>query len=306
MSKIELLKQAFDANAWTYDTSSYAQAVSPAMYDEMVRSYEEKKLVVAPLGEQYDFTKPGHSWTVTIDGAPGAAAAVSETDSVSYTAITNRQVTFTPSEYAAAFQSSYTAMEDGFLDFMANATKKIGYMLSQKKDALAVSTLVSDATTAQIANGKSATTDLTDTDLFSREEILKARNTISGTYYYTPKSVIMAPIQEANLLNEGSIYKANEFGTRSAIADGVIGNLYGMDLYVSDSITATSNVVKAIVLGESISGEQAFGHAFARKATIEMDKDIDHRQLKVVGSERYQFKVLHPDAVVTVASYNAI
>ena len=144
------------------------------------------------------------------------------------------------------------------------------------------------------------------TDTFSREEILKARNTISGTYYYTPKSVIMAPVQEANLLNEGSIYKANEFGTRSAIADGVIGNIYGMNLYVSDSITAASNVVKAIVLGESISGEQAFGHAFARRATIEMDKDIDYRQVKVVGSERYQFQVLHPNAVVTVASYNAV
>ena len=116
----------------------------------------------------------------------------------------------------------------------------------------------------------------------------------------------MAPVQEANLLNEGSIYKANEFGTRSAIADGVIGNIYGMNLYVSDSITASANVVKAIVLGESISGEQAFGHAFSRKAFIEMDKDIDFRQWKVVGSERYEFQVLHPNAVVTVASYNAI
>ena len=302
----ELLKQAFDTtNGWIYDTSSYAKAVAPAKYDEMVKSFEEKNLIVASLGEQYDFRQPGRTWTVTIDAEPGSAAAVvAETDAVSYTAITNRQVTFSPSTKYAAYQASYEQMQDGFLNFMENASKKIGYQLSWKKDSLAVSTIIAGATTTKYANSKSLATDLNSTDVFSRELVLEGRKVV-GKYYYNPSELVIGRDQEADLLNEGSIYKANEFGTRSAISNGLIGNLYGVQIYVSDLIVASSNVAKGFLMGRSGSDEAAFGVAVAQDPMMETKRDIEYRQQKVVGTERYDIKVIHPNAICVLGSYVA-
>jgi len=303
--KNELIKNAFDSNAWVYSDNSYGQAVAPAKYDEMVRDYQSKSLVLAPLAEQFDFTRPGSSWTVTIDAAPTAAALTAETDAAAVSAITNRQVTFTPLEYTKKFEASYTEMEDGFLKFMENASKKIGYAMAQAKDAKCLSTLYAGASSAKYAGTETAASDLTSTDVFNRNLVLRGLNAVK-VLLYRPSELIISNIQEAALLNEGSIYKANEFGTRAAIANGLIGNLYGLNIYVTDAITATSNVEKGLVLGKTGTGEKAFGIATARRATVESDKDIDFRQVKVVGSERYDVQVLHPDAVCTLSSYDNI
>lgn len=302
----ELLKKAFDANAWVYDSNTHGQAVAPAKYDEMVRDYQTKTLVVAPLGEQIDFTRPGSSWTVTIDAAPGAAALTAETDAAAVSAITNRQVTFTPVEYTQKYEASYTEMEDGFLKFMENASKKIGYALGIKKDDVCLAALQSGATHSVFAGaGNSAATDLAAGDVMSRNALLRGLQKIR-TSLYRPDSAIISPIQEAQLLDEGTIYKANEFGTRAAISQGLIGNIYGLDLYVSDSIASVSSVQKAVVLGKTGTGEKAFGIATARLATVESDKDISFRKVEVVGSERYDVKVFHPGAICTVSTWDEI
>lgn len=303
----ELLKKAFDANAWIYIGNSEGQAVAPAKYDEMVRDYQDKTLVVAPLAEQFDFTQPGSTWTVTIDEAPSASALTVETDSAAVSAITNRQVTFTPVEYTKKFEASYTEMEDGFLKFMENASKKIGYAMGLKKDSVCVTTLYAGASNSVFVNSVAAASDLAATDYFNRNAVLRGMNQVR-VGLYRPDSLVISPIQEAALLNEGSIYKANEFGTRAAISNGLIGNLYGLDIYVSDTIAdnVASNVEKAIVLGKTGTGEKAFGVATARRPTVETDKDISFRKVEVVGSERYDVQVLHPDAVCLIGSYDAI
>jgi len=302
----EILKKAFDTtNGWIYDTSSYAKAVAPAKFDEMVMDFASANAVIAPQGRQIDFRKAGRSWTVTVDAAPGAVAAVvAETDAVTYTAITNRQITFTPTTKAAAYQASYEEMQDGFLNFMENASKKIGYQLGLKKDQLAYSTLVAGATGTSYANSKTLATDLNATDLFSPSLILEGRKVI-GKAYYSPADVFIGRDQEADLLDTSNITRANEFGTRSAIANGLLGTLYGIRIFVSDSIVASSNVAKAVLVGKTGSGEQAFGIAVSQNPMLESDKDIEYRQIKVVGTERYDIKVIHPSAVRVLGSYVA-
>lgn len=298
----KLVKRAFDSNAWTYVGNSYGQAVAPAMYDEQVMMYQKKGLVVAPLAKQIDFRKPGHTWTVTVDAAPSAASVLVETDTVGVQAITNRQVTFTPVEYGVKFEGSYTELEDGFLPFMENATEKIGYAMADKKDAIALAALYAGATTTDLVNGKSVTTDLASTDTFNTTAIVDARVTIQ-TYLYKPKDLIISNFQEGSLLKITNIYKANEFGTRSAIANGLIGNLFGFDIYVSDNITATSNVEYALALGKTRTNESSFAIAIARDPKVEMDKDISFRKVLVVGTERYNVQVIHPNAIVKIGTY---
>lgn len=298
----KLIKRAFSSNAWTYVGNSYGQAVAPAMYDEQVLDYQKKNLIVANLARPIDFRRPGSSWTVTVDKAPTAASLVVETDAASVQQIQNRQVTFTPVEYAVEFQASYTEMEDGFLPFMENATEKLGYAMADKKDAVALANLYADATTTSFVNSKTASTDLASTDVIDGTSIVDARVVITQKYY-KPADLLISPFQEGSLLKTENIYKANEFGTRSAIANGLIGNLYGFNIYVSDNILPSSNVEYAVALGRSRTGEAAFAIATARDPRVEMDKDISFRQVKVVGSERYDIKAIHPDAIVAIGTY---
>lgn len=296
MNKKELVKNAFDANAWTYLQSQDAKDVAPAIFEEKVYDYQQKALVVAPQGRQIDFTRPGRSLTVTIDEAPTAASTVIETDAVSYSAITNRQVTFTPLQKAKAYQASRTEMEDGFLEFMGNASKKIGYALAQAKDDLAVTRIVAGATHTVFANGKTAATDVAASDVLDLDLIADARKKIR-TSYYTPASLIVSPVGETQLLKNTNVQKANEFGTRTAIANGLLGSLYGVNIYVSDSIVAANNRESAFMLGLTAGGEESFAHALVRRPTIRMDEDIDFDQIKVVGRERYDIQVIHPGAI---------
>jgi len=302
MNKKELIKRAFSSDAWKYADNTYGQAVAPAMFDENVRDYETKNLVIAPLAEQFDFTRPGRSFTVTVDVAPTAAILTAETDSATTVAITNRQVTFAPIEYTSKYEASYTEMERGFLPFMQNATKKIGYSLAMKKDEVARDALYAGAASTIFVNGVTACTDLASTDTFNTSVIVEARKTLSKALY-SPYAIVIGRDQEADILNIENIYKADEFGTRSAIEKGLIGNLSGFDLFVSDNILPSSHCVKAIALGRSGMGTAPFGHAYSRLPMVETDKDISFRQVFVVGSEMYDFEVLHPSGVLPIGSY---
>lgn len=300
----EMVKRAFDTNAWTYIGNSYGQAVAPAMFDEMVSEYQKKALVVAPLARQIDFRRPGSTWTVTVDVAPAVSALTAETAGAATSAITNRQVTFTPVEYTKKYEASYTEMEDGFLPFMANATEKIGYAMADQKDANAVSVLYSGATTALFVNSVSVATDLASTDTFNLDVIVDARKAI-GKLLYRPYVLLIGRDQEADILKLSDIYNSNKFGSRDALINGLVGGLYGFSIYVSDNITATSNVEYALALGKTQTGEPAFAVAQARDPMVEMDKDITFRQVLVVGSERYDTQVIHPGAVASIGSYVA-
>jgi len=300
----KLIKSAFDANAWTYVGNSYGQAVAPAMFDERVLKFEKKNLVVAPLGRAIDFRRPGSTWTITVDAIPSAAALTAETDAAAVSAITNRQVTFTPVEYTKRYEASYTEMEDGFLPFMENATMKIGYALAEKKDTVSIDALYTGAVSTVLSNGIAAATDIASTDTFNTAMLISARKTIAQSHY-RPYAVVIGLNQEADLLGVDNIFKANEFGSRDAIKNGLIGNLYGFDLFVSDNISSSAHVEYGIALGRTGMGEPAFALATARDPLVEMDKDIDFRLVKVVGSERYDVKVIHPNAVIKLGSYAA-
>lgn len=266
--------------------------------------YQKKALVVAPLARQIDFRRPGSTWTVTVDVAPSASALTVETNAAAVSAITNRQVTFTPVEYTKKYEASYTEMEDGFLPFMGNATEKIGYAMADQKDAKCVSVLYSGATTALFVNSVTHASDLASTDTFTLDVIVDARKAI-GKQLYRPYALLIGRDQEADILKLSDIYNADKFGTRSAIANGLIGGLYGFDIYVSDNITASSNEEYALALGKTQTGEAAFAFATARDPMVEMDKDISFRQVLVVGSERYDVQVIHPGAVASIGSYVA-
>lgn len=303
MNKTELIKRALDTtNGFILSESAEAQAVNPNMWDYKLRDYEEKKLVFTPLAEQFDFRGMGSDYKVTIDEAPSVAAELVETTDVTISAFSTRNVTFTPTEYGAAYQLTRKESVRSFFNAAEKMSKKLGYSLALKKDALAVTCVQDGATTAQLVNSVAATTDLASTDTLNYAAITKAARTIED-YYYTPVELHINATQKQQLLDIGTIHKVDEFGTRAAIQKGIIGELFGLYVIWSHSIPTSSNVAKAVVLGESQTGEKAFGYAIKRDPIIEKEYHALGRYWDIVAHEEYDFQVLHPNAIVTIATY---
>lgn len=306
MNKKEFIKRAydsFDANAFI-TSDAEAIKVNPKIWDTQLRDYQEKNLVYTAVGvQEFDFRKPGRDLTVTVDGAPTAAADVAETAAIAIDPMSNRQVTFTPSERGRGFEVSLSEMEDAFYSTMDNMTKKVAYALAQKKDALGVSTAIAGATTKYVVNDVD-TTAVASTDTLGLADFTRAVRAIKNLLY-TPTEAFINPSQEEQILNITQVQKANEFGTRDAIANGLIGQLFGVKIYVTHSIPTAGNKAKMIVQGTTGSGEKAVGIGVKRDARIEVEQYKQLRKYTVFGHERYDFQVLHPDAIVTVESYAA-
>jgi len=303
MNKKEFLIRALDTSNAFISTDSEAVAVNPNIWDFRLRDYEEKNLVVTPLAEQFDFRGAGVDYKVTIDDAPSSASGLTETVDVTISSFSTRNVTFTPTEYGAAYQITRKEAVRAFFNVAERMVKKLGYSMAQKKDSLAVSTIQDGAGNSVIVNSKSATTDLASTDTLDLASITKAIKLNEEDLYVDNFALLVNYSQKQSLLDITQLQKANEFGTRSAINSGVVGSLFGLNVVVSHSIPTASNVAKAIVLGRSQTGESAFGYAIKRDPIIEREYHARGRFWDIVGHEEYDFKVLHPNAICTIASY---
>jgi len=302
--KKELLKRSLDtSNGFIYSESSEAQSVSRSVWDMRLREYEEANLVVTPLAGVYDFRKDGKDYTIFVDEASSAATALVETTDVTISAISTRSVTFTPTEYGAAYQLTRKAAVRAFFNVADNMVKKLGYSLALKKDALAVAACRTGASNSVIANDV-VSTAIASTDTLNYAALTKARQLIIDDYY-TPEVLVINPIQHKQLLDLGTINKANEFGTRDAIQKGLVGELFGLRVIVGHSISSASSKAKALVLGVSGTGEAAFGYAIKRDPIIEKEYHARGRYWDVVAHEEYNFQVLHPNAICTVETYSA-
>lgn len=307
--KREFIKRAIDSSNGFGTFNSEAEAVNPNIWGMRLRDFEEQNLVLTPQAEQFDFRGPGTDYKVTIDEAPSMAALLVETDDVSISSFTTRNVTFDPKEYGAAYQVSRKEADRAFFNVIQRMTRKLGYSLALKKDRLAYSLLKSSAGNSVIANGVAAVSSLASTDTLGYDDITEAAKLIEEDYY-TPMDLMLSYKQKQDLLDLQSVNNADKFGTRDAIARGMVGELFGLNIWVSHSIqsetTAGSNKVEyAIVLGRSGTGERAFGYAIKRDPIIEREYHARGRYWDIVAHEEYDFKVLHPNAIATIATYHA-
>jgi len=306
MDKREFIKRALDTtNGFILSESAEAQAVNPNIWDYKLREFEEQNLVVTNLAESYDLRGPGSDLKITVDDAPSAAAALVETTDVTISAYSTRNVTYTPTEQGAAYQVTRKEAVRSFFDVMSRMVRKLGYSMALRKDNLAVSVARAGAGNSVIVNDVSVATDIASTDTLNYAAITKAIQENAADYYINSEYLVINYYQEKQLLDLGTINKANEFGTRDAIQKGLIGELFGLKVFVSHSITSSSSRAKALVLAKSGSGEAALGYAIKRDPIIETEYHALGRYWDIVGHEEYDFQVLHPNAICTIETYSA-
>jgi len=304
MQKRELIKRAMDTSNAFISTDSEAVAVNPNIWDYRLRDFEEKMLVFTPLTEQFDFRSAGVDYKVTIDDEPSAAADLTETVDVPISSFSTRNVTFTPTERGAAYQISRKEAVRAFFNVADRMVRKLGYSMALKKDTLGVSTAQAGAGNAIFVNSVSVATDLATTDTLNYSAVTLSARMVEDDQY-TPTKILVNHAGKQQLLDLSSVHKANEFGTRDAVQKGLVGELFGLEIYVSHSIPTVSNVAYALVLGESRTGEQAVGYAIKRDPIIEREYHARGRYWDIVAHEEYDFKVIHPNAICTIGYYVA-
>jgi hypothetical protein len=304
MDKKEFIKRsvgALDANGF-FQTSVGGSAVNPNIWDYNLKKFIEQSIIVTPLAEMIDFRSPGVDFKVTIDLAPSIATAQTDTAAVGVSSFSTRNLVMTPSEYGARYQITKGEAVRAFFNVAEKMVSKLGYSMALKKESLAISTLTASTNNIMV-NSKTAVTAIASTDTFNTSLLLSGIQKMK-LKYYKPKYLVINPVMESALFATANLYKANEFGTRDVIANGYITTLFGVQVFVSD-VLSTGTSAKAILLGETKTGEKAFGYAVKRDPAIERQYFAATRLWDIVGTEEYGFSLFHEDAVWTLQCYAA-
>lgn len=297
------ISKAYDANAFTTAQTS-AGYINPEIWNKEVLRHVEENLVVAPLGKQYNdlLNKPGDTLNITVGVEPAAAAAVAESAAVSITALTKTQVTFTPSEYGAAYQLTNKEKDRAFIDLMQDMTAQLGYQLALKKDDVCVALLQASAGNAVVANGV-ASSAIASSDTIDYDVVVNAATAIKSDKL-RPFVLIVGTEQYGDMLKVAAFRDASQFGG-SVARNGFIGQVIGIDVYETTQIVGSSNKIKAIMLGRDGAGVAPFGVAQKRLPYMETEYHALERYTDIVAVEDYDVKVLRANGICTIESYSA-
>jgi len=275
--------------------------INPAVWNREVLKHVEANLVVSKLGKTYTdlLNKPGTTLYVTVGSEPTSAAAVAESDQVAISSYVVTQVTFTPSEYGAAYQLTNKEKARSFVNLMQDMTQALGYKLARDKDDTVVSLLQSSAGNSVISNGV-VSTDIASTDTLDYDDIVNAKKAIMVDKLF-PKQLIVGAEGYADLLKLQNFRDASQFGGDVA-RTGFIGRVAGLDVYWSTQIVASTTATN-LVLGTDGSGIPSFGICQKVNPYLETEYHALGRYTEIVAVEEYDVQILRANGICTILSY---
>lgn len=305
MDRYEFIKNSigFDSSAFQLQGNTSAAYVNPDIWNRTLLDHEKANLVTMQFARVYNdlLNAPGETLNVTIDAEPTAASALTESVIVPIDTLSFTQITFTPSEYGAAYQVTDKEARRSFVDLMSNITKKLGYRMAVKKDALAVALLQASAGNSIVANGVDSSA-IASSDTLDTDDIINAKKELKKDKY-TPKALIVAVEQEASLMKLSDYKAAYAFGGREVILNGMLGHAVGVDIFSTTQIAPGSSKAKAILLGVNGNGEESFGICVKSNPTIRTQRWERDRVTDFVAVEDYDIKVLHANGICTIETY---
>jgi N4-gp56 family major capsid protein len=304
MNKVELIKNAIDASGFV-STDTEAGYINPDIWNRQLLEHVESNIVVSKKGETYNdlLNQPGEVLNISVDAEPTAASALTETSDVSIDTLTFSQVTFTPTEYGAAYQVSDKEMRRSFFDLMQNISKKLGYRLARKKEALTISTITTNAGNSIVANGV-VSSDIASSDTLDEDDIVDAMKELRVDKF-NPTDLIVSTCQIHQLMKIDTFKQAYAYGGREVILGGELGTIYGLNVSFAHEIVESSNAAKALLLGTTQGGEKAFGICQKSNPALQTEYHALGRYTDFVAVEEYDIQVLHANGICTIETYVA-
>jgi N4-gp56 family major capsid protein len=303
MNEYEVIQNAIDANGFV-TTAASGSLVNPTYWNHQLLAFLEARLAIADKAKVYDdiLGQDGASFKVTIDAAPTAAASVAETADVTVTAYeTVTQVTFTPTEYAKAYSLSDKEARRSFFSAMDNMTRKLAYALALNRDNAAVTLLTATTNPSVIVNSV-AFTALASSDTLDYNTIVNAVTTIRAAKMI-PRYLFVSPAGLGQLSKLSQFVQVQQAGSDQTLREGLIGRIYGLDVYWTTQIAPSSNKTKAIVLGVDQMGDPTFGIGRKALPTVRTQRFELGRYTNVVAVEEWDMEMLRTAGVCLVCHY---
>jgi len=264
----------------------YANIVQSALYTL------SEQTVIRPVVRNYNMSgTPGLTAQVPIYPAIDAAGVADGTD-LSNTAFNTTSKTITAAEVGVMVELTDLAAESATDDVAAAIGRQIGDAMAKKVDT-DLAALFSGFS-SQINKAEAA---VTVDDIFKAAATLRA-NQAPGNYV-----AVLHPYQaydlKSQLTNAGATmsHSLSDVGN-TALMDGFIGRIAGVDIFESTVITGDS--AGAYVGG--VMTQDALGYMVKRDMRIETERNASKRSLEIVGSMAYGVSELFDQYGVGIAS----
>lgn len=258
MEKLELVKRAYEANAFTTDDTA-AGYVNPEYWDKQLFDHIRANLVMLPLGKDVTarFPKDGDTFNLTIRAEPAMASAVAESAALSVVAHAPTQAVLTPSEYGLAYQISDKELRRAFYPVMDAMVQDIGYGISKAIDEAILDDVTSNAGNSLVANGVAATA-LASSDTIDHIDVLNMMEENAVDEFDRHIALIVHPRQHRDLTADTNFLTADKFGQQAGVFNGFVGKILGIPVYSTTQVDITTSTAFAILL----SAPDAFSYIF--------------------------------------------
>lgn len=270
----------------------------PEIWADAVRASFKKSLVMGNLAVDYSSLLTGGGDTVNVPSVADVADAAVKAPHVpvNYTNATEDQLQIlaTTHHYASAMVEDMGVVQSS-ADLLSMYSDSIGYKLAL---GVEVAIEVALALTTECINIAGNT----------------VAKTIDALTLAHMSKVVMendCPLNECSLILNptlyASLFRIDDFIhiSKTAVADipnGLVGQVMGMDVYLSNNISSTNHndavdsddgsLTNGNVLGGFLLHNSALGIAYSKLPTVNSEYDIDYIAHKLVGDTIYGAKLL--------------
>jgi len=301
MDSRDFIQKAYDSNAFT-TAQTTAGYVNPEIWEKQLLVHVKSNLVLANLGRNYDMRggNNGDTLHVTIGVEPTTAAAVAEDASVAVQAYEKTTIAFNPSERGTAYQMTNKEKDRTFISLMQDMVEQLGYALAKRVDTDLV-TLIQAGAGNEVTVNDVAYGSLTSADTLDYDTIVKGKIAIMNDKLLA-KQLVVNPTQYGQLLMDQQFKEFDHFGEKVA-KNGFIGQIAGLEVFVTTQIPIASDSAKALILGVDDMGVPSYGIAIKRDPYIETEYHALERYTDIVAVMDYDVKMLRANGACTVGSY---
>lgn len=270
-------------------TTELQNMVNPEVMAGMIGAELPSAIRFSPLAE-VDRTlqgRPGDTITLPKWEYIGDASTVAEGAAIDLSAMSSSTEQWTVAKAAKGVELTDEALLSGYGDPLGEATRQLGMSIASKIDR----DLVAAANTTSLvydgsANKITAFGVANALDVFGEED--------EGT-----SVLVIHPDQRAHIRTDENYVRASELGDR-VISSGVIGELYGAQVLVSNKINhdTTNGVYENLIIKPG-----GLGIFLKRDVSVERDRDIV-RKVTVVTADQHYVAALIDESKVVKATFS--
>jgi len=267
----------------------YANIVQSALFTL------NEQTVIRPLVRNYDMSgTPGLTAQVPIYPAVSAAGVADGTD-LTNTAFNTTSKTITASEVGVMVELTDLAAESATDDVAAAIGRQIGAAMAEKVDT-DLAGLFSGFSNVVDKSGAAVTVE----DISKAAATLRANKANQNGAYVCVLHPYQAFDIKKQLTNNGATmsHALSDVGN-SALRDGFIGRIAGVDIFESTVVSGSDSAGSYF---SAVMTQDALGYMVKRAMRIETERNASKRSLEIVGSMAYGTSELFDQYGVAIQS----